>query len=119
MTKKILFLVPYPLHQSPSQRFRFEQYFQILNSKDYSYTIQSFLNTANWKVFYSTAGMLAQQKALISGFIKRSIAIAKSPQYDFVFIDCPPSVGMLTVNSLVASSALIMPVQAEYLPLQA
>jgi chromosome partitioning protein len=40
-------------------------------------------------------------------------------QYDFIFIDCPPSVGMLTVNSLVASSALIMPVQAEYLPLQA
>jgi chromosome partitioning protein len=41
------------------------------------------------------------------------------PQYDYIFIDCPPSVGMLTVNALIASESLIMPVQAEFLPIQA
>ncbi len=39
-------------------------------------------------------------------------------QYDFTFIDCPPSIGMLTVNALVASNFILMPLQAEFLPLK-
>lgn len=38
--------------------------------------------------------------------------------YDFVLIDCPPAVGMLTINSLVASDYVLMPMQAEYLPMK-
>ncbi len=38
--------------------------------------------------------------------------------YDFVFIDCPPSIGMLTINALVAGDFIIMPLQAEFLPLK-
>jgi glycosyltransferase involved in cell wall biosynthesis len=92
MGKKILFLVPYPLHESPSQRFRFEQYFDLLRSKEYSCTIQTFLNKDNWKLFYSQGRHLSKGKALVSGFVKRIIAIFKSPMYDFVFIHrevCP------------------------------
>jgi chromosome partitioning protein len=40
------------------------------------------------------------------------------PIYDFIFIDCPPAIGMLTVNSLVASCWVLMPLQAEFLPLK-
>ncbi|MBC7628418.1 ParA family protein [Ferruginibacter sp.] len=39
-------------------------------------------------------------------------------QYDFIFIDCPPAIGMLTVNALVASRYVLMPLQAEFLPLK-
>lgn len=40
------------------------------------------------------------------------------PRYDYVFIDCPPAIGMLTVNALAASDFVIMPLQAEFLPLK-
>lgn len=38
--------------------------------------------------------------------------------YDYILIDCPPAIGMLTVNALVASNFVLLPLQAEFLPLK-
>ncbi len=86
MSRRILFLVPYPLHESPSQRFRFEQYFDILKDHGYAYTTQSFLDSLNWKVFFQSGKSLTKLKAIVAGFVKRMIVLFKSPMYDFVFI---------------------------------
>lgn len=47
--------------------------------------------------------------------MKQYIDMQKS-QYDYILLDCMPSLGMLTVNALAASDQVLVPVQAQYLP---
>ena len=49
--------------------------------------------------------------------LKRAIA-NKGGEWDFIIIDCPPSLGLLTLNALVAADAVMVPLQAEFLALE-
>jgi chromosome partitioning protein len=49
--------------------------------------------------------------------LKTALAPIKD-QYDFILIDCPPTLGLLTVNALTASDSVLVPLQAEYFALE-
>lgn len=49
--------------------------------------------------------------------LKKSLEIVKE-EYDYVFIDCPPSLGLLTINALTSSDTVLIPVQCEYYALE-
>lgn len=49
--------------------------------------------------------------------LKNSVVSIKD-EYDFIFIDCPPSLGLLTINALVGSDSVVIPIQCEYYALE-
>lgn len=57
-------------------------------------------------------GMEAREKLL------RRALEQLSPYYDYIFIDCPPSLELLTLNALCAADSVLVPVQAEYYALE-
>jgi len=66
---------------------------------------------------------LAGAELALSGMIGRERALQKAllpvrGRYDFILIDTPPSLGLLTINALTAADSVIVPVQCEYLSLR-
>jgi len=51
-------------------------------------------------------------------FLLRDALQKLSPRYDFIFIDCPPSLELLTLNALCAADSVLVPVQGEYYALE-
>jgi len=49
--------------------------------------------------------------------LRRALADIKN-DYDYIFIDCPPSLGLITINSLTAADKLLVPIQCEYYALE-
>jgi chromosome partitioning protein len=58
------------------------------------------------------SSMIGRERAL-----DKALAAARS-NYDYILIDTPPSLGLLTINALVAATGVIVPVQCEYLSLR-
>ncbi|WP_313892707.1 AAA family ATPase [Psychrobacillus sp.] len=76
----------------------------------------------NLHIVPATISLAGAEIELVST-ISREVRLKKALQevkgdYDYIIIDCPPSLGLLTINSLTAADAIIIPVQCEFYALE-
>jgi chromosome partitioning protein len=64
----------------------------------------------------NSAGMFSDTPGIGSAYVLREVTDMLSSQYDYIIIDCGRSLDMLTINALAASTDVIIPVQAHFLP---
>lgn len=82
----ILFIIPYPVESAPSQRFRFEQYFEILKKKGWDLMISSFIDDHTWQILYKRRHIFSKAYGILRGFIRRFHILLIVKKYDYVYI---------------------------------
>lgn len=80
------------------------------------------LDEAEYDILPANGDLVAAEVAMMSmddrELILRTIINSVRDQYDFIVIDCPPSLNMLTINAMVAADGVVIPMQCEYYALE-
>jgi len=83
---KVLFVVPYPLNTAPCQRFRFEQYFDLLKCKGITYAVDPFVSPGLHRIIYKKGKYIAKFLYTFCCFLRRFYTVIRAFRYDIVFI---------------------------------
>jgi len=79
-------------------------------------------NIKNLKIITSTVDLSACEVELVDfesrEFLLKNALEQVKEDFDYIFIDCPPSLGVLTINALVATNSILIPMQCEFFSLE-
>lgn len=85
--KKVLFLLPYPLHRAPSQRFRVENLLFLLDDAQISYDLAPFMSEGIWEILYKKGSLIQKALGITKSYLKRwFIVLFTAHQYSVIFI---------------------------------
>lgn len=84
--KRVLFVVPYPLHRAPSQRFRVELFLPYLGPAEIEYEVRPFLDDKTYSILYGNSSAIKKILGVLKGFSKRLVTLFQINPYDYVFI---------------------------------
>lgn len=86
MSKKILFLSPYPTGKAPSQRLKYEQYFTFLKERGFELHVSSFVSEPFWDILYQKDNYVKKMYYTFLGYTKRIFLLFKIARFDYVYI---------------------------------
>ena len=104
-----------------SQKDRKKTVYDLFNGLDVKETIMK-TDIPGLSIVPSNINLVASELELASmqnrEFILKRSLVKISNEYDYIIIDCPPSLGLLTINALTASNKVMIPMQCEFYSLE-
>lgn len=85
--KEILFLVQYPENVSPSQRFRFELYYDVMRQNGCSITTQPFIDRKGYTVIFKKGFFFKKSLAVLRGMLRRIQLLFTAGKYDYIVVE--------------------------------
>jgi hypothetical protein len=83
---RILFIAAHRFNRSPSQRFRFEQYFSFLEKNGFECHLSPLLDEVDDKKFYNEGAFVGKVLVILKSILRRKKDIFRVKEYDIIFI---------------------------------
>ncbi len=84
--RRVLVLCPYPQHRAPSQRLKYEQYFDYLSRHGFQIQVSPFMTLPMWEVVYQPGRWPLKAFWTLVGYLQRGFDLVRTPFYDGIYV---------------------------------